>query len=142
VPLLDATLRELVRSAKVLAPAAAGQAMRVRARASHGRNHQITGLELGDGSADFHNLPQRFVTQDQVFTMTGRRSIKEGADFLVGAAQADFEAADFNVVILVDVWVRMIHQSHLALSGKDSERSHIKPLSLTLSPLVGMREPL
>src|SRR5882724_11537118 len=83
---IDSTLGEIAGVAEVLAAGTAGDTTLVRAGTAHHGDHQVSLLDAGDERARFHNLTQRFVSDDQVVLTRRSDTVVEAADFAVSAA--------------------------------------------------------
>jgi len=71
MPHLYASFGELAGRAEILATASAWKATLLLARTPDGRNHQIAHLELGYATADFDDLAEVFVSNDQIIAACG-----------------------------------------------------------------------
>jgi len=100
VGFLDAALAEVPGIAVVLVPGTASQAARMRARPAHGWHDEVSGLKALDGRPHVHDLGHRLVADHQMVIPGGRGSVLEGADLLVGAADADVEHPHHDLVRL------------------------------------------
>jgi hypothetical protein len=93
----DAALGKIAGETKILPRVPAGRAMRMRTWTPHGRHDQVTGSESRNSSSDFENLPERFMSQDEIVAIPGRATVGKSADFTVGPANSDLDGADLDV---------------------------------------------
>src|SRR5450755_4682628 len=83
-----------------------------------------------------HDLGQRFVPDHQVVVSRWRGSVLEGADFLVGATDADVEHPQRDLVRLGEPGGFLLDDPDLSRSWEDCDRLHA---AFTRCPAPGKR---
>src|SRR5262249_49802284 len=96
VTLFDAAFSELAGVAKILTSGLTGNAARDATRSSNRGHGEIAGFYARDSRSDLDNFTQRFVTDDQIQRPGRGCAVIERHNFLVGAADADIEHAQFD----------------------------------------------
>jgi hypothetical protein len=124
VGFLDAAFAEVPRIAVVLVPGTAGQASRVRTRAAHGWYDEVSWLKAFDRRPHVHDLGQRLVPDHQVVISRWRDSVLEGADFLVGATDADVEHPQRDLVRLGEPGEFLLDDLDLLRPGENCDCLH------------------
>jgi hypothetical protein len=122
--LINPPFGESSGGAKILKFGAARLAIGIVAWAPNGRNDEIAGLETGHIGAHFFNNSEGFVADHKIFESRRRRTVNEGADFLVGAANADFEGTDFYFVIAGNGGGNVFDQLDFFASLENTYSSH------------------
>ena len=95
VTIFDAALDEISRGAEVRTIFPARQATRVRTRPTNHRHDEIADLEFLHARPDFRHDAETFVAQHEMFKTRRRVAVIEPANLAVGAADANFEDAEF-----------------------------------------------
>jgi len=80
----------------------------MRTRAAHGRDDKITWLEALDRGSGRYHLGQRLMADHQVVIAWRGRPVLERADLPVGAADADVEHPQQDLVRLGDPWLFLL----------------------------------
>ena len=140
VRLLDAALAELAREAEVLAPAAARDAVLVRARPPHHRHHPVAGPHARHRRAHALDLRQRLVAEHEVIAARGRRAVLEAADLTVGAAHADLDHAQPHAGRRLDRRLGQLEPLHLARLRNHGDRPHACLLLGVADPMPRRRK--
>jgi hypothetical protein len=124
VALVDAAFGEFAGGAEILKFGATRLAIRIVAGAADGRDDEVAGFEAADVGANFFNDAEGFVADDEIFKAGGRRAVNKGADFLVGAADANFQGTDFYFVVAGDFGRNVFDQLDFFASLENTYRSH------------------
>jgi hypothetical protein len=125
VGFLDAAFPEVTGVAVVLVPGSAGPAAGMGTGAAHGWDDEIAPLECFDGRSGLDDLGQRLVADHQVIISRRRGPVFEGADLLVGAADADVEHLQHDLVRLGDPGIFLLDDFDLAGSREHCDCLHI-----------------
>ena len=97
VQAVDAVFTVGAGRAEVLVAGVAGVAGRPGAGEADGADDEVAGVEVRDGGSGFENFREGFVPQDEMIGAGGRCTVNKGADFFIGAADADFDHTQFDV---------------------------------------------
>jgi hypothetical protein len=118
-------LGELAGVAVVLVPGTAGQAAATRTGTAYRGHDEIPHPEPLDGGADLHDLGQRLMADHQVIIPRWRGAVLEGADLLVGAADADIQQSQHDLIGLGDPRHFQFDELDLMSVRKDRDGLHI-----------------
>jgi hypothetical protein len=124
VNLVDATLFEAAGFAEVLEAGAAGFAVGVGARAADRRDNQLADLDIFDVGTDFDHFAETFVAEDEIVITLRWLTVNEGANFAVGAADADFERFNFDLLVAGNTRHVMVYQANFSFARSHSDRTH------------------
>ena len=94
-------------------------------RAAHRRDDKIAWLEALDGGSGRYDLSQRLVADHQVIVSRRGCPVLERADLLVGAADADVEHPQHDLVGLGDPGIFLLDDLDLAGTGEHCDCLHV-----------------
>ena len=104
----------------------------MRTGAAYRWHDEISHLEALDGRADLHDLGQRLVADHQVVIPGRRGAVLKGTDLFVGAADADIQHPQHDLVGLGEPGSFLLDDLDLMRSRKDRDGFHVS-LLVTLS---------
>jgi hypothetical protein len=103
------------RGTKILIAASTCGALGVRAREPDHANDKVSGTQIGNCRSGVDNLRKTLVSEDEIVQPGLRSAIDEAANFTVGAANSDFQNAQFNLIVCLDTRFSDINQLDRAL---------------------------
>jgi hypothetical protein len=97
----------------------------MRTGAAYRGYDEISHLEALDGGADLYDLGQRLMADHQVVIPGRRGAVLKGTDLFVGAADADIQQAQHDLVGLGEPGNVLLDDLDLLRSGKNRDGFHI-----------------